>query len=254
MTDQTNIDLAAALTGALVIGQGKSTVEEVIATCEAESARLRAEASERINLANGYDKIASGLRTVRGDAGTEDSSGSPSMPPGREHGRTMSTPERPAGLEAVRRIMRENPDELFTTRKLEAELERRGWEFSNAQDPHRAAEAALGRLWSKKGEIERVSRGNYRWKGIPQDGEPTSRPDAFVPHPRGRAAIRTVILEDPRTDPWDADAAIEAFKARGWELSRETVYNGLALMAREGELERVGKGRYVPTDALKVPE
>ena len=47
------------------------------------------------------------------------------------------------------------------------ELKKRGWESEHSQNPVRAVEAAMNRLWKVKGEIERVGRGQYVYKSLP---------------------------------------------------------------------------------------
>lgn len=81
-----------------------------------------------------------------------------------------STPEVPQGAEAVRQVMRGGG--IWTARELLAELERRGWEPRNAKRPLAATEAAIGRLFRTKKELDRVGRGEYAYKGWP--GLPTS--------------------------------------------------------------------------------
>lgn len=71
----------------------------------------------------------------------------------------------PVGMEAVRRVMREGG--VWTARTMLDELEKRGWEPKDAKHPHAAVEAAMDRMFRVKGEIERVGRGEYAYKGFP---------------------------------------------------------------------------------------
>lgn len=75
-------------------------------------------------------------------------------------------PASPRGTEAVRRVMKEGG--VWTAKRLHAELERRGWVNPGTQHPAKATETALGRLHGKYGEVERVERGQYRYKRPPQ--------------------------------------------------------------------------------------
>lgn len=71
----------------------------------------------------------------------------------------------PQGIDAVRRVMREGG--VWSPKEMLAELTRRGWEPKQAQHPLPTVEAAINRLFRVKGEIERVGRGEYTYKGFP---------------------------------------------------------------------------------------
>lgn len=73
--------------------------------------------------------------------------------------------ETPSGMEAIRRVMREGG--VWTSKTLFEELKRRGWEPKKAKHPQATVEAAMDRLFRVKGEIERVGRGEYTYKGFP---------------------------------------------------------------------------------------
>jgi hypothetical protein len=75
----------------------------------------------------------------------------------------------PQGIDAVRRVMREGG--VWNAKDMLAELTRRGWEPKGAKHPVPTVEAAMNRLFRVKGEIERVGRGEYTYKGFP--GTPT---------------------------------------------------------------------------------
>lgn len=102
--------------------------------------------------------------------------------PNGSGGRTFSTPQRPAGTEAVRRIMRDGG--VWTIKAILEELKHRDWDSKTAQDPLKATEAAVSRLVTVKKEVERVGRGEYRYIGVP--GSPPSTEDlpshAAPPH------------------------------------------------------------------------
>lgn len=90
-------------------------------------------------------------------------------------GRTFSTPEKPAGTEAVRRILREGG--IWTIKGLLEELKHRDWDSKTAQNPLKATEAAVSRLVTVKKEVERVGRGEYRYIGPPtSQAAPDSQP------------------------------------------------------------------------------
>jgi hypothetical protein len=67
------------------------------------------------------------------------------------------------GLAAVREVMRERSERIWTPSMIHAELERRGWLSGDAKFPKAGTESAVGRLLGK-GEIVKVARGRYRWR------------------------------------------------------------------------------------------
>lgn len=73
----------------------------------------------------------------------------------------------PRGTEAARRVMREGG--VWTVKKLHDELVRRGWVNPDAQHPEKATETALSRLHKKYNEVDRVGRGQYRYRTAPHD-------------------------------------------------------------------------------------
>lgn len=66
----------------------------------------------------------------------------------------------PRGTEAVRRIMADGS--VRGIREIYAALKERGWINPDALHPVKATETAINRLY-KAGELERVSRGKYRY-------------------------------------------------------------------------------------------
>lgn len=73
--------------------------------------------------------------------------------------------ETPTGMEAVRRVMREGG--VWTARTMLEELKKRGWEPKKAKHPLPTVEAAMDRMYRVKGEIDRIGRGEYSYKGFP---------------------------------------------------------------------------------------
>lgn len=137
---------------------------------DAATRQLRRDADQREAEAEGLRRLADAIDLLRSDRATAavvvtTDPDTDHVPPGHEIGRTLSTPERPAGIEAIRRVMREGG--VWTAKELLEELTRRGWEPENAKHPQAATEAALNRLWKVKGELDRVARGQYRYKGLP---------------------------------------------------------------------------------------
>jgi len=97
--------------------------------------------------------------------GDAEGAGQPSQLPDEDRRRDSV----PGGIDAVRRVMREGG--VWTAKAMLAELMKRGWEPKEAKHPLPTVEAAMSRLYRVKGEIERVGRGEYTYKGFP--GSPT---------------------------------------------------------------------------------
>jgi hypothetical protein len=76
----------------------------------------------------------------------------------------------------------------WTLKSLYEELQHRGWESKTAQDPLKAAEAALTRLVSVKKEVERVGRGEYRYVGVPGSTASAGDVPNFAPRNEDQAA------------------------------------------------------------------
>jgi hypothetical protein len=81
-----------------------------------------------------------------------------SLPP-----RIRGRQRRMSGIAAVRAVLQEGPGEQWRPRDVHDVLVKRGW-VSGAESGASLTESALYRLW-QRGEVERVSRGVYRWKG-----------------------------------------------------------------------------------------
>jgi len=84
-----------------------------------------------------------------------------------DDGTTVSLPDETPpllGIAAVRAVIREEPNRVWTPREVHTVLEDRGWLSHEAQHPVAGTEAAVARLL-RKGDIVRVGRGRYRWAG-----------------------------------------------------------------------------------------
>lgn len=172
-----NKTLSAALTA---LAESADNPQAVIDNFEQEAKLREFKANRELAEARAFRQMIAAIQALRGDAPDQEPetpserepgtiSTNDTAPPGQEIGRTFSTPDRPAGIDAIRRVMREGG--VWNAKALLAELERRGWEPKNAKHPRAATEAALNRLWKVKGEVERVGRGQYTYKGFP--GTPT---------------------------------------------------------------------------------
>lgn len=157
---------------------------EIIARCEREAAdrerRAGALQAEAVAFRQMIEAVGSlsGIRVPPAPA--QPVAATPVAPQ-----RAISTPERPVGTEAVRRIMREGG--VWTIQTLFEEMKHRGWDSKTAQEPLKAAEAALSRLVSVKKEVERVGRGQYRYVGAPSS--PASTDDlADLSAPNGNGS------------------------------------------------------------------
>jgi hypothetical protein len=78
--------------------------------------------------------------------------------------RDTAAPSTPLGLAAVREVMRETPNRIWTPNELHKILEQRGWLSGKAKFPKAGTESAVNRLLAK-GEIVKIGRGRYRWRG-----------------------------------------------------------------------------------------
>lgn len=65
------------------------------------------------------------------------------------------------GVAAIRRVLSEAPDRVWSAGELHLELERRGWVSRTARHRLQGTEAAVSRL-VRSGELERIERGRYR--------------------------------------------------------------------------------------------
>jgi len=65
------------------------------------------------------------------------------------------------GVAAIRRVLSEAPDRVWSSGELHLELEQRGWVSRTARHRLQGTEAAVSRL-VRCGELERVERGRYR--------------------------------------------------------------------------------------------
>jgi len=131
---------------------------------DAATRKLAAEADEREAEAEALRGVAQAIRLLTGSAGSVGAQ--VAVPPASSGGTsTADTNEVPAGMEAVRRIMKDGG--VWTGRSMLKELTKRGWEPKKAKHPQATVEAAMDRLFRVKKEIERVGRGEYTYKGFP---------------------------------------------------------------------------------------
>jgi hypothetical protein len=117
--------------------------------------------SALIREAEGFEQMVAGYEQAIGVAigrATETDTAQPIT----AHGGAPDGDTGPRGMEAVRRVMREVGGDL-NAREVHAHLENRGWVSPEAKFPLRGTEAAINRLY-RMGELERVSRGRYRYK------------------------------------------------------------------------------------------
>jgi hypothetical protein len=138
--------------------------EAAIADVETQALGREREASKLNAQAKALRDIANGIRTLSGQA---------PVSPTPANGPDLSRPE---GMEAVRRIMKEEGG-VWNARQLLAEMRKRGWESKESENPIRPTEAAISRLWRVKKEIERVGRGQYRYIGAPDKREEAPPPN-----------------------------------------------------------------------------
>lgn len=85
------------------------------------------------------------------------------------------------GVAAIRRVLREAPNRVWSAGELHLELEQRGWVSRTARHRLQGTEAAVSRL-VRSGELERIERGRYRLSSLSS--------------PNGRS-----LLSQPHVDP-----------------------------------------------------
>jgi hypothetical protein len=121
--------------------------------------KLAIEAEEREAEAEALRGVAGAIRLItEGVASTPVAAPPPAAPPD-------PAPDIPAGMEAVRRVMKSGG--VWTARTMLEELQRRGWDPKKAKHPQATVEAAMDRLFRVKEETERIGRGEYVYKGFP---------------------------------------------------------------------------------------
>lgn len=141
------------------LGENPESPEAAIADVEAQALDRERAASKLSAEAKALRDIANGIRTLSG------------QPPVSAMPANGPDDRRPEGMEAVRRIMKEEGG-VWNARQLLAEMKKRGWESKDSDNPIRPTEAAISRLWRVKKEIERVGRGQYRYIGATAQKEP----------------------------------------------------------------------------------
>ena len=116
---------------------------------EAEAARLRKKELRARRKAERIEREIQVIRLVIG------------APRGERPHYGVNAPEGPIGVAAIRRLLGEAPDRVWSAGLLHEELEKRGWVSPVARHRLQGTEAALSRL-VRSGELERVARGRYR--------------------------------------------------------------------------------------------
>jgi hypothetical protein len=130
---------------------------------DAATRKLAAEANEREAEAEALRGVAQAIKLLTGGVGSAGAQAAVS--PASSGGVSTETNEVPAGMEAVRRVMKGGG--VWTGRAMLDELVKRGWEPKKAKHPLATVEAAMDRLFRVKKETERVGRGEYAYKGHP---------------------------------------------------------------------------------------
>lgn len=126
--------------------------------------RLEREADDREREAEALRGLVNTIRLLP-EAADFSASSERATPPPVEPVRNGSAEPVPKGIDAVRRVMRAGG--VYTAKDMLAELTKRGWEPKEAKHPLPTVEAAMNRLYRVKGELERVGRGEYTYKGFP---------------------------------------------------------------------------------------
>jgi hypothetical protein len=121
----------------------------------AEADDLHREAAKLEQRAAHIERIIEG---IEGLTGPTPSPGPPLFDETSENGA-----DKPRGIGAVRRVMRESPSRVWRAKDVHRVLEQRGWLSPEAKFPLRGTEAAINRLWKAK-ELDRVGSGRYRIK------------------------------------------------------------------------------------------
>ena len=130
---------------------------------DAATRKLAAEADEREAEAEALRGVAQAIKLLTGGGASASAQAAGSS--ASSGGMSTETNEVPAGMEAVRRVMKSGG--VWTGRAMLDELVKRGWEPKKAKHPLATVEAAMDRLFRVKEETERVGRGEYAYKGHP---------------------------------------------------------------------------------------
>ena len=139
-----------------------SSPKQIRERCELESQRRHEQMGAIPDEIALFDRIAGALDGLN-DQGGADLQASPPVTSPPEPGQLFSGPKNPIGTEAVRRIMRES-NSIWTFPGLLKEIQHRRWGSKATKDPQRSIEAAVHRLLYVHEEIERVGRGEYRYR------------------------------------------------------------------------------------------
>jgi hypothetical protein len=75
--------------------------------------------------------------------------------------------ERLSGIPAIRKVMREDPQRIWTAKEMFEELSARDWTSKTSKKPKHSVETGMGRM-SDTDEIHRVSTGRFRYGPQPR--------------------------------------------------------------------------------------
>lgn len=82
----------------------------------------------------------------------------------------------PSGIDAMRIVIRENPERQWNARSLHDRLAQRGWISTNSKNPFHVTQNNLARLYAL-GEVEKVGRGAYQ---LTREIDPPSLTGALI--------------------------------------------------------------------------
>lgn len=115
---------------------------------EAELVEWRRREQEAGSRADNLERIIEGIKGLAPEAVIE-------TPPASENGTSLR------GIAAIRAVVSEHPERIWTARDVHNVLEQREWLSPHAQHPLRGTEAAINRLITR-GELERLRPGRYK--------------------------------------------------------------------------------------------
>jgi hypothetical protein len=131
-------------------------LHELIPRWRAHARELRDEGQSKIDAAIRLDAMADSAEALMGTgARPRDANGS-----GHDAQRALPR-SKPVGLNAIRAVLKEDPDRVWSAGDLHQLLESRGWVTGAARNALHGTRTGLYRLW-QNGEVEKMDTGRYR--------------------------------------------------------------------------------------------
>ncbi len=109
------------------------------------------------------------------------------------------------GIPAIRKVMREELDRIWTAREIFDVMRKRGWVSTTARNPFHGVQSGLARM-AEHGEVERVDYGQYRYAGLGRDDQRANEaePGAVGPEARSQEVLAPLPVQQT---PWHTERA-----------------------------------------------